>query len=201
MLKCPLNSESSDQICSFQLGFYRVPKTFKLVLAQDLHIWTHSPQQTPAYLLLCALPSPLPLQCPLLPLEQHLLDLFKQLFLQQCQPTHQGLPKVLAQLSHTAQQHTVNAHQTVTVILPVAVPHVTHGNTVTIQQVQQLQGCGCHNNCGGKMSVTNNSSGSVSSCQAPLLFAGHQMSAARQVFSGPPPLFQLANLCSSSYLP
>lgn len=81
---------------------------------------------------------------------------------------------------------------------------VTHGNTVTIQQGQQLQGCGvcgCHNNCGGRTSVTNNSSGSVSSCQAPSLFTGHQMSAARHVFSGPPPLFQLANLCSSSYLP
>lgn len=86
----------------------------------------------------------------------------------------------------------------------------TPGNAVSVQQVpqqqqqQQLLGCGacgCHNNCGGRTSMSSNGSGSASSCQAPVLFAGHQMAAARQVFSGPPPLFQLANLCSSSYLP
>lgn len=79
---------------------------------------------------------------------------------------------------------------------------VTHGNTVTVQQVQQqLLGCGacgCHNNCGGRTSVPNNGGSSVSSCQAPLLFAGHQAAAARQVFSSPAPLFQLASLCGST---
>lgn len=86
---------------------------------------------------------------------------------------------------------------------------VTHGNTVNVQQAQQQQqqrllgcgACGCHNNCGGRTSVTSDSSGNASGCQAPLLFAGHQMAAVRQVFNGPPPLFQLANICSSSYLP
>lgn len=84
---------------------------------------------------------------------------------------------------------------------------VTHGNTVNVQQAQQQQrllgcgACGCHNNCGGRTSVTSDSSGNASGCQAPLLFAGHQMAAVRQVFNGPPQLFQLANLCSSSYLP
>lgn len=84
---------------------------------------------------------------------------------------------------------------------------VTHGNTVTAQQAQQQQrllgcgACGCHNNCGGRTGVTSDGGGNTSGCQAPLLFAGHQMAAVRQVFNGPPPLFQLANLCSSSYLP
>nr|XP_061821725.1 zinc finger CCHC domain-containing protein 2-like isoform X2 [Nerophis lumbriciformis] len=64
------------------------------------------------------------------------------------------------------------------------------------QQQQQLIGCGtcgCHNNCGGR--------GGVSGCQAPLFFPNHQMvAAARQVFSVPPPLFQLTSLCINSYL-
>ncbi|KAM8823499.1 zinc finger CCHC domain-containing protein 2 isoform 2-T2 [Spinachia spinachia] len=60
------------------------------------------------------------------------------------------------------------------------------------QQQQQQQPpmgcgtCGCHNNCG--------SGGS-----APLFFS-HQMAAARQVFSVPPPLFQLTSLCSNTFL-
>lgn len=84
---------------------------------------------------------------------------------------------------------------------------VAPGNAVNIQQTQQHQQsmgcgtCGCHNNCGGRTNVSNNGSGSVSSCQAPLFFATHQMAAARQVFSVPPPLFQLTNLCSNSFLP
>ncbi|TKS88058.1 Zinc finger CCHC domain-containing protein 2 [Collichthys lucidus] len=97
------------------------------------------------------------------------------------------------------------------------------GNPVTLQQTQQQQlppqqptpqqqpqqqqqmgcgTCGCHNNCGGRVSVSNNNSVSgASGCQAPLFFPAHQMAAARQVFSVPPPLFaQLTSLCSSSYL-
>ncbi|XP_061522022.1 zinc finger CCHC domain-containing protein 2 [Phycodurus eques] len=62
-------------------------------------------------------------------------------------------------------------------------------------QQQHLMGCGtcgCHNNCGGR---------GVSGCQAPLFFPSHQMAAAvRQVFSVPPPLFQLTSLCINSYL-
>ncbi|KAI3355040.1 hypothetical protein L3Q82_017922 [Scortum barcoo] len=73
------------------------------------------------------------------------------------------------------------------------------------QQQQQPTGCGacgCHNNCGGRASSGNNNSVSGSSgCQAPLFFPAHQMAAAaRQVFSVPPPLFQLTSLCSNSYL-
>lgn len=60
--------------------------------------------------------------------------------------------------------------------------------------------CGCHNNCGGRVSVSNNNSVSgASGCQAPLFFPAHQM-AARQVFSVPQSLFHLTNLCSNSYL-
>lgn len=60
--------------------------------------------------------------------------------------------------------------------------------------------CGCHNNCGSRGSVSNNNSVSAApGCQAPLFFS-HQMAAARQVFSVPPPLFQLTSLCSNSYL-
>lgn len=73
------------------------------------------------------------------------------------------------------------------------------------QQQQQPMGCGacgCHNNCGGRASGGNNNSVSgASGCQAPLFFPTHQMAAAaRQVFSVPPPLFQLTSLCSNSYL-
>lgn len=74
----------------------------------------------------------------------------------------------------------------------------------TLQQQQPPLGCGtcgCHNNCGGRVSVTNNSSVSgASGCQAPLFFTAHQMAAARQVFSVPQPLFQLTSLCSNGYL-
>lgn len=102
---------------------------------------------------------------------------------------------------------------------------VAPGNPVTVQQTQQQQlpsqqptppqqqpqqqqqppmgcgTCGCHNNCGGRVGVSNNSSVSgASGCQAPLFFTAHQMAAARQVFSIPPPLFQLTSLCSNSYL-
>ncbi|XP_037311623.2 zinc finger CCHC domain-containing protein 2 isoform X2 [Pungitius pungitius] len=49
--------------------------------------------------------------------------------------------------------------------------------------------CGCHNNCGGGRGGSS----------APLFFS-HQMAAARQVFSVPPPLFQLTSLCSNSFL-
>ncbi|KAG7526339.1 zinc finger CCHC domain-containing protein 2 isoform X2 [Solea senegalensis] len=98
---------------------------------------------------------------------------------------------------------------------------VVPGNTVTLQQTQQQQlplpqqqqqqqqqlpmgcgTCGCHNNCGRRGSGSNNSSVSgASTCQAPLFFPTHQMPAAvRQVFSVPPPLFQLTSLCSNSYL-
>ncbi|XP_070784460.1 zinc finger CCHC domain-containing protein 2 [Enoplosus armatus] len=73
------------------------------------------------------------------------------------------------------------------------------------QQQQQPMGCGtcgCHNNCGGRASSSNNNGVSgASGCQAPLFFPAHQMAAAaRQVFSVPPPLFQLTSLCSNSYL-
>ncbi|XP_056220344.1 zinc finger CCHC domain-containing protein 2 isoform X1 [Seriola aureovittata] len=98
---------------------------------------------------------------------------------------------------------------------------VAPGNPITLQQTQQQQvapqqptpqqqqqqqqqpmgcgTCGCHNNCGGRGS---NSVSGASSCQAPLFFPTHQMAAAaaRQVFSVPPPLFQLTSLCSNSYL-
>ncbi|KAL6098176.1 zcchc2 [Pungitius sinensis] len=62
------------------------------------------------------------------------------------------------------------------------------------QQQQQQQPmccgtCGCHNNCGGGRGGSS----------APLFFS-HQMAAARQVFSVPPPLFQLTSLCSNSFL-
>lgn len=99
---------------------------------------------------------------------------------------------------------------------------VAPGNPVAVQQTQQQQlpsqqptaqpqqqqqpamgcgTCGCHNNCGSRVSVSNNSSVSgPSGCQAPLFFTAHQMAAARQVFSVPPPLFQLTSLCSNSYL-
>ncbi|XP_075869220.1 zinc finger CCHC domain-containing protein 2 isoform X3 [Nelusetta ayraudi] len=68
------------------------------------------------------------------------------------------------------------------------------------QQQQQLIGCGacgCHNNCGGRVSSSGgSSSSSVSGCQTPLYFTAHQMAAARQIF-GAPPLF---SLCSNTYL-
>ncbi|XP_049421444.1 zinc finger CCHC domain-containing protein 2 isoform X1 [Epinephelus fuscoguttatus] len=69
------------------------------------------------------------------------------------------------------------------------------------QQQMGCGTCGCHNNCGGRGSVSNNNSVSVPGCQAPLFFS-HQMAAAaaRQVFSVQPPLFQLTSLCSNSYL-
>nr|XP_046226600.1 zinc finger CCHC domain-containing protein 2 isoform X2 [Scatophagus argus] len=97
---------------------------------------------------------------------------------------------------------------------------VAPGNPITAQQTQQQQmptqqptpqqpqqqqpvgcgTCGCHNNCGGRVSVSNNNSVSgASGCQAPLFFPAHQMAAARQVFSLSP-LFQLTSLCSTSYL-
>ncbi|XP_040921270.1 zinc finger CCHC domain-containing protein 2 isoform X2 [Toxotes jaculatrix] len=94
---------------------------------------------------------------------------------------------------------------------------VAPGNPITLQQTQQpppppqqqqqqqqpvgCGTCGCHNNCGGRGSGSSNSS-SAPSCQAPLFFPAHQMAAAaaRQVFSVPPPLFQITNLCSNSYL-
>lgn len=101
---------------------------------------------------------------------------------------------------------------------------VAPGNPMTLQQSQQQQlapqqpappqqqpqqqqqmgcgACGCHNNCGGRGSNGNSVSG-ASGCQAPLFFPTHQMAAAaaaRQVFSVPPPLFQLTSLCSNSYL-
>ncbi|XP_061661504.1 zinc finger CCHC domain-containing protein 2 [Syngnathoides biaculeatus] len=66
-------------------------------------------------------------------------------------------------------------------------------------QQQHLMGCGtcgCHNNCGSR-----GGGNSASGCQAPLFFPSHQMAAAvRQVFSVPPPLFQLTSLCINSYL-
>ncbi|XP_075934009.1 zinc finger CCHC domain-containing protein 2 isoform X2 [Anarhichas minor] len=65
------------------------------------------------------------------------------------------------------------------------------------QQQQQPMGCGtcgCHNNCGGRGSISTNSVSGAS------LFFSHQMAAARQVFSVPPPLFQLTSLCSNSFL-
>ncbi|XP_045917061.1 zinc finger CCHC domain-containing protein 2 isoform X2 [Micropterus dolomieu] len=97
---------------------------------------------------------------------------------------------------------------------------VAPGNPISFQQPQQQQlptptppapqqqppvgcgTCGCHNNCGGRASGSNNSGvGGASGCQAPLFFPAHQMAApARQVFSVPPPLFQLTSLCSNSYL-
>ncbi|XP_024135644.1 zinc finger CCHC domain-containing protein 2 isoform X2 [Oryzias melastigma] len=68
----------------------------------------------------------------------------------------------------------------------------------TPPQQQQPPGgcgtCGCHNNCGSRGGAS-----AASGCQAPLYFPGHQM-AARHVFSVPPSLFQLTNLCSNSYL-
>lgn len=60
---------------------------------------------------------------------------------------------------------------------------------------QSCRICGCHNNCGGRGSASG-----ATSCQTPLFFPAHQMAAARQVFSVPPPLFQLTSLGSSSYL-
>ncbi|XP_047423740.1 zinc finger CCHC domain-containing protein 2 isoform X2 [Mugil cephalus] len=95
---------------------------------------------------------------------------------------------------------------------------VAHGNAITLQQTQQQQvppqqptppqqqqppmgcgTCGCHNNCGGR--GTNNSASGASGCQTPLFFPAHQMAAAaRHMFNVPPPVFQLASLCSSSYL-
>lgn len=106
---------------------------------------------------------------------------------------------------------------------------VMSGNLVTFQQTQQQQqvspqqqtppqqqqqqqqqpmgcgACGCHNNCGrrgsGGGSGINSSVSGANTAQAPLIFPTHQMAAtARQVFSVPPPLFQLTNLCSNSYL-
>ncbi|XP_070709002.1 zinc finger CCHC domain-containing protein 2 [Pempheris klunzingeri] len=95
---------------------------------------------------------------------------------------------------------------------------VAPGNPITLHQTQQQQlapqqptpqqqqmgcgTCGCHNNCGGRGSGSNsNSVSGASGCQAPLFFPAHQMAAAaRQVFSVPPPLFQLTSLCSNSYL-
>lgn len=90
------------------------------------------------------------------------------------------------------------------------------GHPVPVQPTQQLPSqqptppqqspmgcgtCGCHNNCGGRVSVSNNSSVSgASGCQAPIFFTAHQMAAARQVFSVHTPLFQLPSLCSNSYL-
>lgn len=68
------------------------------------------------------------------------------------------------------------------------------------QQAQQLMGCGtcgCHNNCGGRVSISNNS---VSGCQTSLFFTNHQLAAARQVFGVPPHLIPLPSLCSNSYL-
>lgn len=69
------------------------------------------------------------------------------------------------------------------------------------QQQQQQMGCGtcgCHNNCGGRGSGSNNVSG-ASGCQTPLFFPTHQM-AAQQVLGLPPTLFHLTSLCSNSYL-
>ncbi|XP_031156814.1 zinc finger CCHC domain-containing protein 2 isoform X1 [Sander lucioperca] len=99
---------------------------------------------------------------------------------------------------------------------------VAPGNPITLQQTQQQQlppqqptppqpqqqqqpmgcgTCGCHNNCGGRGSSSNNNSVSgVPGCQAPLFFSHQMAAAARQVFSVPPPLFQLTSLCSNSYL-
>ncbi|XP_041823559.1 zinc finger CCHC domain-containing protein 2 [Melanotaenia boesemani] len=88
---------------------------------------------------------------------------------------------------------------------------VAPGNPLTLQQTQQPAApqqqqqpmgcgtCGCHNNCGSRGSLAGGSS-----CQIPLFFPAHQMAvaaaAARQVFSVPPSLFHLTNLCSNSYL-
>lgn len=101
---------------------------------------------------------------------------------------------------------------------------VAPGNPISLQQTQQQQlppqqptppqqqppqqqqqmgcgTCGCHNNCGGRGSGSNNNSVSgASGCQAPLYFNAHQMAAARQVFSVPQHVFQLTSLCSNSYL-
>lgn len=60
---------------------------------------------------------------------------------------------------------------------------------------QQLSGCGacgCHNNCGGRVNGSSNSS-----CQTPLFFTAHQVAAARQLFGGPHHLF---SMCSNAYL-
>ncbi|XP_029385054.1 zinc finger CCHC domain-containing protein 2 isoform X2 [Echeneis naucrates] len=86
---------------------------------------------------------------------------------------------------------------------------IAPGNPITLQQTQQptpqqqqqpmgCGTCGCYNNCGGRGS--NSSVSGASSCQAPLFFPQMAAAAARQMFSVPPPLFQLANLCSNSYL-
>ncbi|XP_068199721.1 zinc finger CCHC domain-containing protein 2 isoform X2 [Antennarius striatus] len=103
---------------------------------------------------------------------------------------------------------------------------VTPGNPITVQQTQQQQlppqqqppppsqtqqqqqpmgcgTCGCHNNCGGQASISNGVSmapAPAPACQAPVFYPPHQMAAARQVFSVPPPLFQLTSLCSNTYL-
>ncbi|AWP20973.1 putative zinc finger CCHC domain-containing protein 2 [Scophthalmus maximus] len=105
-------------------------------------------------------------------------------------------------------------------------PPIAPGNPITLQQTQQQQvrsqqptppppppppqqqqplgcgTCGCHNNCGGRGGGGGSSVSGASSCQTPLFFPTHQMAAAaaRQVFSIPPPLFQLTSLCSNSYL-
>ncbi|KAM3593110.1 uncharacterized protein V6R79_006377 [Siganus canaliculatus] len=73
------------------------------------------------------------------------------------------------------------------------------------QQQQQPMGCGtcgCHNNCGNRVSVSNNNNSvsAASGGQPPLFFPAHQMAAARQVFSVHPHLFQITSLCSNSYL-
>ncbi|XP_034718662.1 zinc finger CCHC domain-containing protein 2 [Etheostoma cragini] len=96
---------------------------------------------------------------------------------------------------------------------------VAHANPIPLQQTQQQQlppqqstppqqqqqpmgcgTCGCHNNCGARGSNTSNSVSGVPGCQATLYFSHQMAAAARQVFSVPPPLFQLTSLCSNSYL-
>ncbi|XP_028290793.1 zinc finger CCHC domain-containing protein 2 isoform X2 [Gouania willdenowi] len=64
-----------------------------------------------------------------------------------------------------------------------------------LQHAQQQAGgcgaCGCHNNCGSVASVCH---------AAPFFPPQHMSTASCQMFSVPPPLFQLTSLCSNSYL-
>ncbi|XP_059182491.1 zinc finger CCHC domain-containing protein 2 isoform X2 [Centropristis striata] len=102
----------------------------------------------------------------------------------------------------SAPGNTINLQQTQQQQLPPQQPTPPQQQAQQQQQQQQAMGCGtcgCHNNCGGRGSVSNNNS--VSAAPTAPLFFSHQMAAAaRQVFSVPPPLFQLTSLCSNSYL-
>lgn len=109
--------------------------------------------------------------------------------------------------AHTPQAAPVPASSPV----PSPTPALSHGDSLSYsssssasshpgnlqQQQQQLTGCGtcgCHNNCGSRVSGSGSSS---SSCQTPLFFTAHQMAAARQLFGAPSHLF---SLCSNTYI-